>query len=64
MRWRRAHALTEKLAPSRWWHPITGNGHGRVERIVSQTLLRKWAYPMPYRNLDARAADLLRWLRH
>ena len=32
--------------------------------MVRQTLLREWAYALPYRSSETRAADLPRWLRH
>jgi hypothetical protein len=32
-----------------------------AERCI-QTLRRAWAYPLPYRNADHRAANLKRWL--
>jgi transposase InsO family protein len=37
--------------------------NGKAERFI-QTLLREWAYALPYRSSDTRAADLPRWLRH
>jgi transposase InsO family protein len=37
--------------------------NGKAERFI-QTLLREWAYALPYRSSDSRAAALPRWLRH
>jgi transposase InsO family protein len=37
--------------------------NGKAERFI-QTLLREWAYALPYRSSETRAADLPRWLRH
>ena len=37
--------------------------HLRTRRFI-QTLLREWAYALPYRSSQSRAADLPRWLRH
>ena len=47
-------------------HPdpaVTPKTNGKAERFI-QTLLREWAYALPYRSSDTRAADLPRWLRH
>jgi transposase InsO family protein len=41
--------------------PYTPKTNGKAERLI-QTLLREWAYALPYRNADTRAADLPRWL--
>jgi transposase InsO family protein len=41
--------------------PYTPKTNGKAERFV-QTLLREWAYAMPYPSSAARAADLPRWL--
>jgi transposase InsO family protein len=43
--------------------PYTPKTNGKAERFI-QTLLREWAYALPYRSSDRRAADLPRWLRH
>jgi transposase InsO family protein len=43
--------------------PYTPRTNGKAERFI-QTLLREWAYALPYRSSDTRAADLPRWLRH
>jgi transposase InsO family protein len=43
--------------------PYTPKTNGKAERFI-QTLLREWAYALPYRSSDSRAADLPRWLRH
>ena len=43
--------------------PYTPRTNGKAERFI-QTLLREWAYALPYRSSDSRAADLPRWLRH
>jgi transposase InsO family protein len=43
--------------------PYTPKTNGKAERFI-QTLLREWAYALPYRSSASRAADLPRWLRH
>jgi transposase InsO family protein len=43
--------------------PYTPKTNGKAERFI-QTLLREWAYALPYRSSATRAADLPRWLRH
>jgi transposase InsO family protein len=43
--------------------PYTPKTNGKAERFI-QTLLREWAYALPYTSSDHRAADLPRWLRH
>ena len=41
--------------------PYTPKTNGKAERFI-QTLLREWAYALPYRSSDRRNADLPRWL--
>jgi transposase InsO family protein len=41
--------------------PYTPKTNGKAERFI-QTMLREWAYALPYRSADSRAADLPRWL--
>jgi transposase InsO family protein len=41
--------------------PYTPKTNGKAERCI-QTLLREWAYAIPFRSSHARAADLPRWL--
>jgi transposase InsO family protein len=41
--------------------PYTPKTNGKAERFI-QTLLREWAYAMPYRSSASRTADLPRWL--
>ncbi len=41
--------------------PYSPKINGKAERFI-QTLLRKWANALPYRNADRRAAQLPRWL--
>jgi transposase InsO family protein len=41
--------------------PYTPKTNGKAERFI-QTLLREWAYALPYRSADSRTADLPRWL--
>ena len=41
--------------------PYTPRTNGKAERFI-QTLLREWAYALPYRSADSRAGDLPRWL--
>ena len=42
--------------------PYTPKTNGKAERFI-QTLLREWAYALPYRNAGSRAAQLPRWLQ-
>ena len=42
--------------------PYTPKTNGKAERFI-QTLMREWAYALPYPSSDHRAADLPRWLR-
>ncbi|MEM7526806.1 MAG: integrase core domain-containing protein, partial [Pseudomonadota bacterium] len=39
----------------------TPKTNGKAERFI-QTLLREWAYAIPYKTSDARNRDLRRWL--
>ena len=41
--------------------PYTPKTNGKAERFI-QTLLREWAYAIPFSSSGARAADLPRWL--
>jgi transposase InsO family protein len=41
--------------------PYTPKTNGKAERFI-QTLLREWAYAIPFRSSDTRAADLDRWV--
>ena len=41
--------------------PYTPRTNGKAERFI-RTMLREWAYAIPFRNADSRAADLPRWL--
>ena len=41
--------------------PYTPKTNGKAERFI-QTLLREWAYALPYRSADSRTADLPSWL--
>jgi transposase InsO family protein len=41
--------------------PYTPKTNGKAERFI-QTLMREWAYAIPFRSSDTRAADLQRWL--
>ncbi len=41
--------------------PYTPMTNGKAERFI-QTLLREWAYAIPFRSSALRAADLPRWL--
>lgn len=41
--------------------PYTPKTNGKAERFI-QTLLREWAYAIPFSSSDARIADLPRWL--
>lgn len=41
--------------------PYTPKTNGKAERFI-QTLLREWAYAIPFPSSDRRAADLPRWL--
>jgi transposase InsO family protein len=41
--------------------PYAPKTNGKAERFI-QTLLREWAYAIPFSSSHARAADLPRWL--
>ncbi len=41
--------------------PYTPKTNGKAERFI-QTLLREWAYAIPFRSSHTRAEDLPRWL--
>lgn len=41
--------------------PYTPKTNGKAERFI-QTLMREWAYAIPFRSSHSRAADLQRWL--
>jgi transposase InsO family protein len=41
--------------------PYTPKTNGKAERFI-QTLLREWAYAIPFRTSHTRTADLTRWL--
>ena len=41
--------------------PYTPKTNGKAERFI-QTLMREWAYAIPFPSSDSRAADLPRWL--
>lgn len=41
--------------------PYTPKTNGKAERFI-QTLLREWAYAIPYPSSDSRARDLPRWI--
>jgi transposase InsO family protein len=41
--------------------PYTPKTNGKAERFI-QTMLREWAYAIPFRSSDRRTADLPRWL--
>jgi transposase InsO family protein len=41
--------------------PYTPKTNGKAERFI-QTMLREWAYAIPFKSSDTRAADLNRWL--
>ena len=41
--------------------PYTPKTNGKAERFI-QTLMREWAYAIPFRSSDTRADDLQRWL--
>jgi len=41
--------------------PYTPKTNGKAERFI-QTLMREWAYAIPFRSSETRAADLQRWL--
>ena len=41
--------------------PYTPKTNGKAERFI-QTLLREWAYAIPFRSSDTRAEDLPRWI--
>jgi transposase InsO family protein len=43
--------------------PFRPRTNGKAERFI-QTLIREWAYAVPYLTSEARARVLPRWLRH
>jgi transposase InsO family protein len=43
--------------------PYTPQTNGKAERLI-QTLLREWAYPIPYNSSKRRAEALPRWLQY
>lgn len=43
--------------------PYRPQTNGKAERVI-QTLLRKWAYALPYANSEQRRAALTPWLRY
>jgi transposase InsO family protein len=53
-------ALRVRHLRTRPYRPCT---NGKAERFI-QTLLREWAYAMPYRNSTLRTRALRSWLRY
>lgn len=53
-------AMTVRHKRTRPYRPCT---NGKAERFI-QTLLREWAYAMPYRNSSLRIRALRPWLRY
>lgn len=47
----------------RFTRPYTPRTNGKAERFI-QTLLREWAYAVPYASSPLRTAALRRWLHH
>jgi transposase InsO family protein len=41
--------------------PYTPKTNGKAERFI-QTMLREWAYAIPFRSSESRSADLQRWI--
>jgi transposase InsO family protein len=62
----RSHVFREALVRLRLHHsrtrPYTPRTNGKAERFI-QTMLRKWAYAMPYQPSGRRRAALAPWLR-
>jgi transposase InsO family protein len=56
---RRAHRAQIRLLRSRPYHPQT---NGEAERFI-HTLLREWAYAVPYAHSRRRTRALRPWLR-
>ena len=56
-----AAALREAAARHVRTRPYTPRTNGKAERFI-QTLMREWAYAIPFRSSHTRAADLERWL--
>jgi transposase InsO family protein len=46
-----------------WTRPYRPCTNGKAERFI-QTLIREWAYAVPYRSSRARTLALPTWLRH
>ncbi len=63
----KSHAFRRACADARARHirtrPYTPKTNGKAERFV-QTLLREWAYAMPYPSSADRAADLPRFIAY
>jgi transposase InsO family protein len=63
----RAHVFTAACAGAQLRHlrtrPYTPRTNGKAERFI-QTLLREWAYPVPYASSWRRTRALRPWLRH
>jgi transposase InsO family protein len=52
-----------RLLGQRFTRPYTPRTNGKAERFI-QTLLREWAYRMPYASSAQRTAVLTRWLHY
>ena len=58
-----AHELERLRLVHKRTRPYRPQTNGKAERFI-QTLLREWAYAVPYLTSKARARSLPRWLRH
>jgi len=58
-----AHALEHLRLVHKRTRPYRPRTNGKAERFI-QTLLREWAYAVPYLTSQARTRILFRWLRH
>lgn len=58
-----AHELERLRLIHKRTRPYRPQTNGKAERFI-QTLLREWAYAVPYLTSKARARVLPRWLRH
>ena len=58
-----AHEIEHLRVVHKRTRPFRPRTNGKAERFI-QTLLREWAYAVPYLTSKARARVLPRWLRH
>ena len=59
---RSARLAVGSASPPKRTRPYRPQTNGKAERVI-QTLLRKWAYAVPYATSAQRRAALVPWLR-